>query len=267
MNKERNVFTLVEFLPWQGVLQKATVSGGASERSRKLSINFTLIELLVVIAIIAILATMMLPSLKKANEAAHSSACINSLRQIGTATIMYAGDYDNWLPAATAKGSTPGWWKFELSTYMGLPDVDSTNWYKDPKLGMGGVYACQSWNGVDPSVANKLKAYPGQYGGLAWSNSISYRGDTQRANLKKFKTFSESALAGDAVDAAQYAMTNDYDYMYLYPIGSYTMEFRISRRHNRGLNLMWADGHASWMSQLEAAQGKNGATGWYYSIH
>jgi prepilin-type N-terminal cleavage/methylation domain-containing protein len=56
---------------------------------------FTLIELLVVIGIISILAALLLPALSMSKETARRASCLVNLKNIGTAMIMYADQYDN----------------------------------------------------------------------------------------------------------------------------------------------------------------------------
>jgi prepilin-type N-terminal cleavage/methylation domain-containing protein len=59
--------------------------------------GFTLIELLVVIAVISLLIGILLPALAKARAAARGAICLSNQRQIGTALMMYAGTYKDWV--------------------------------------------------------------------------------------------------------------------------------------------------------------------------
>jgi prepilin-type N-terminal cleavage/methylation domain-containing protein/prepilin-type processing-associated H-X9-DG protein len=92
---------------------------------------FTLIELLVVIAIIAILASLLLPSLALAKERAKAIACANNLSQLILATTIYEDDQKalplGWppdvAPSLTSAQDEKYIWYVAIMSYVGRPSA------------------------------------------------------------------------------------------------------------------------------------------------
>src|SRR5512138_372466 len=86
--------------------------------------GFTLIELLVVIAIIAILAAILFPVFARAREKARQTSCLNNMKQLGTASMMYLSDYDErhpsrWLCCGKYNPLSPLGWPWLFDSYIG----------------------------------------------------------------------------------------------------------------------------------------------------
>ena len=141
--------------------------------TRHQSKAFTLVELLVVIGIIALLISILLPSLAKARSAAISVSCLANLNQFGAAAMMYANDNKGALPLATA--ASPKWpnngpWDWVNKFYDGMTSLL-------PYMGGGRVTgAPNDFTNLDPAKLQQVRQFTCP--GSDWlTASVAYASD------------------------------------------------------------------------------------------
>ncbi|MCS6770942.1 MAG: type II secretion system GspH family protein [Kiritimatiellae bacterium] len=137
-------------------------------KSELLASGFTLIELLVVIAIIAVLASLLFPSISGAMQRSRQTACLANLRQIGVAMGLYVSERQGFLPPVkTANNGSHHWCQF-VAPYLRLkldppslitPNAPRgwppgsrapANWW--PAFERGNpLWGCPEWKGRDSS--------------------------------------------------------------------------------------------------------------------
>ena len=206
----------------------ASITNQLSRRGKK---GFTLIELLVVIAIIALLVSILLPSLKTAKDLAKSVVCLSQEKSMGNIILLYLDD-NNGIIKSPMTGN--GNYMYASITYNEDRMKDWPTGYMHNVLYQGKYidnlaifkcpagcdYASQTYPTFPTCYLNRLCTYP--YSGLA----INAMTGTPNDNLFTLGNASERIVLHDTCDWPGMTATN-----YPFP-------------HFEQVNVLYLDGHS-----------------------
>jgi len=242
-------------------LQRQQIAG-AREYPFEDKSAFTLIELLVVVAIIAVLAAMLLPSLRAAKEKSRQAICLSNLRQVGIALASYCGDYNDHLPPSMSYNNTLPYepmmagWNISQRPCAPYGHAGETLYEGIGFLVEYGYLGRSSPDNIPLSlfcpsaVANNnfpqgLFGYPYENQRCKWRNTYNSGGVlyvSTTYNFRTFLSFTDGSVYGrqptiSSLSASRCAAAWDYEATpYGYPI----------RAHSGGQNVLYYDGSCRW---------------------
>ena len=247
----------------QSVMQGA-YGAGHGRMHRKAA--FTLVELLVVVGIIAVLMSLLLPSLNRARQAAKTTACLSNMKQVYLELRMYANNNRDLVPIGyifADKRLSGNMWcstgsaspSFNMATqpyqygaWVGIGWLYHGGFMKSPKIywdpdslpnatfypkttsfsgpnticwppGNWGTSTYPSWSNQSNGIGYKTRPIVG------WTNWDPITATLPKANIPKFFQLKSSALLAESMYISKYEQLP----------------------HNRGMNVLYADGSATWI--------------------
>ncbi len=199
--------------------------------------KFSLMELMVVMAIIAILVSLLIPTLSSARKKGRAAVCASNLNQLGISAFAFAMDNDRKVPAAGASGSLPytgsSWWTGSLA------GGGYINWTEEamtcPSLPFEGDWSDEDFVTYGaPREFNWRNPRPGEIQSPYFGFKI-----TQVESPSEFFWYADSAkLSGGVLK-----QWNTYEYGY--KNRGRASALRIHTRHSEKANVWFVDGHVS----------------------
>lgn len=214
--------------------------------------GFTLIELMIVVSILGILAGLMTGVISSVQNSAKRNECLNNLRQWGGAMSMYLDEHrSRTFPTYEADANSDTAWFNVLPPYLEKSSASAS--YKEmvaagkplphPGEGAKSIFLCPLDDG--PAEEMDPKTYYSSYTmNIYVDSSENSKPRSKRLRDSQLKFPSAFVVMTEACDGRVGGATSGMDQNLVMTGGGST-----AFRHNKSINLLFADGHAATMPQ------------------
>ncbi len=226
------------------------MSSKSTQSIRTVCGAFTLVELLVVIAIIALLLSILMPSLQKVRESAKTVVCQSNVKQMGLAHVFYCDDNQGII--VTYQRGLDYVWGNDLAGYIGEKKAAKGNadplWgQKNPNVTILKVFRCPSQK--DPFYMNWRLRY-----GMVLSHCSGWAADgttwrplkqltISHPDQRMFIADSMDVRATDPITGLKLRMPGWGHYLLNGRAWGDSWDIPVSDRHSGSTNIIFLDGH------------------------
>jgi prepilin-type N-terminal cleavage/methylation domain-containing protein/prepilin-type processing-associated H-X9-DG protein len=197
---------------------------------------FTLIELLVVIAIIALLLSVLMPSLQQAKELARAMTCMTNMKALGAGWMFYANDFEEYCPPSTTY--TPGG---NISWRLRLPVTEVLDEYFGGQV--VGDTSARALNNCDSTD----RKYDYAMNNQVWSKQDTSLHTLGKDDWKKISIVESPSTLTVVADSSLDYFPTDLDALTKCWYGNWeTIEnakLKFGNHHPGGFNALIFDGH------------------------
>jgi len=229
-----------------------------------------MLELMIVLGILAIIASILLPTVSKVREKAREVKCASNLHQISSAFFCFAADHDRRLPGSVADEFDPNpeqrdWLMGSPHDFMTAPQGGTIYKY----VQTGGVFRCPSVMENPPGPGSILGPGTGSNGRFDYAAIESFSG----AFVGSISMSSRVRQVDDIGTPTTPPIYEDHptpliaekDSIYINGVelnGSHCSNFTMTHRHHNGGQYAAVDGSVAWVNEPQSNARPRGCQLW-----